>query len=112
MGKQVQFRTHGAQVARQLIGGLHLPHDLRLAEHLRVEARRHANQMAGRVLIPIAVDGALQFIHRHGAVRRQPLGEGGLALRLNGAVQLRAVAGGENGRLGHARHRLGHFHER
>ena len=50
VAQRVQHRAQAARLLRGLVGLLHLPEDLRLAEHHRVEARRHAEGVAHRRL--------------------------------------------------------------
>jgi hypothetical protein len=92
------------QGARGTLGGgdavrvLHLPQNLRLADDHRVEPRRHAKEMACRVLVCPGVQ------MRHDLLGRQPVEiaqkrghvSGGLAHVLAGHIELDAIAGGHH----------------
>ena len=79
------------------VGVLELPEDLRLAEHQRVESRRDREDMrdGAHVLVPVqaVVDARPELV-----VALQPVAELRLA-RLGRAVDLGAVAGGDDQRL-------------
>ena len=109
--QKVQVRAQCAEIARQLAGGLDLAHDLRLAEHLGVEAGGHTNQVAGGILVPVTVSGALDFIGGYGPIVGEPLRQGRFVGRVDDAIDFGAVAGREDGRFRHARDRTGNGHQ-
>ena len=86
-------------LARQLFGLLHLADDLRFAEDHGVQTRGDAEGVAGGLFLLKGVDVGLEFRERHALLVRN-VGEHraarGLGI-LHGAVELRAVAGGEHG---------------
>jgi hypothetical protein len=85
------------------LGGPHrlldLPEDLRLADHHRVEAARDAEGMPHRRLVPVRVQVAFELqpvaAWRARSTMRAP------ALAVGAAVDLGAVAGGHQHRIGH-----------
>ena len=97
----VEHGAHGAARLRQREGILHLPQDLRLADHQRVQARRHPEGVTHRLLAGMREEVGLDGPERDAAMRPQ-LAEGGrprLAGRLRHAVDLHPVAGGEDHEL-------------
>ena len=70
--QQIQFRPQGAEIARQFTGRFDLAHDLRLAEYLGIEPGGNPDQVARRILVPVAVGSALDLIERDGAVFGEP----------------------------------------
>jgi hypothetical protein len=65
-------RTGGLRGARRI---LHLPEDLRLAQHHRVQARGDAEGMAHGLFARQRVEVALQLVALHAVVLRQPVGD-------------------------------------
>ena len=83
-----------------------LPQDLRLAQHHAVQATGHAEGMAGGFLVFQAVGVGAQFVGRDAAALGQP-GEGMVQRGFIAcAVDLGAVAGGDDGRFRGACHAL------
>jgi hypothetical protein len=109
--EQVELGAEGPGRARHVVGGFDLPHDLRLAQHLRVETGCDADQMPCRLLVPVAVGHARQLAHAHLPGAGKPVGHRGFVCGLERKVELGAVAGGENGGFGHARNDSGRFLE-
>jgi hypothetical protein len=93
----VADRAGGPLDERQLVGALHLPLDLGLADDHRVEPRRHREEVPRRLAPAQGVEGAEQLGGAQLGLAREDR-EGG-ALRLHGIrrhqVELRTVAGGE-----------------
>ena len=69
VAQRVQDRPQRSRPLRQLVGLLHLAQDLRLADHHRVEAGRHAEGVAhrGLALEPVEVGFELAEARGHGA---------------------------------------------
>ncbi len=101
----VEDDTGAATLAGELIGSLHLRHDLRLADHHGVEARGDAEQVGDGAVARVAVEARLQLGVGDAGVARQG-GDAGVARRqrvVRVGVQLGAVAGAErDGLAGHA----------
>jgi hypothetical protein len=68
---RVEARAHRPRLRGRVVGALHLGEDLVLAEHERVEARRHAEQVRDGLRALVAVEDGLDL--REGLPRR--LGE-------------------------------------
>jgi hypothetical protein len=86
---------------REREGVLHLPQDLRLAHHQRVQAGGHPEGVAHRLLAGMREEVRLDVPERDTAMRSQ-LAEGGrprLAGRFRHAVNLHPVAGGKDHEL-------------
>jgi hypothetical protein len=86
----------------QLDGRTHLAEDLVLADHHRVEAGRHREQVAHRTVLVVHVQVLGQLMRRHAAVPREQLADGGDAgvESVHVGVYLHPVAGGDDERLG------------
>ena len=99
----IQRAAEGAGIARAGPGLLHLAEDLRFAQHHRIEASGHPEQVPHGVAIAMPVQIGMQVV---AAVRMdgQPFGQR-LAIVVGLCIQLGAVAGGEQDRLVHLRQR-------
>jgi hypothetical protein len=95
----VQHRAERAGGLGGARGLLHLAEDLRLAEHHGIQARGDTEGMAHRLLARQRVQVALQLVALQPVVLRHPVGHLGRRA-LCRDVQLGAVAGGEDRRLG------------
>ena len=86
----------------QLDGRTHLAEDLVLADHHRVEAGRHREQVAHRAVLVVHVQVLGQLVRRHAAVPREQLADRGDAgvEAVHLGVHLHPVAGGDDERLG------------
>ena len=80
-------------------GVLHLAEDLRLADDHRVKAAGNAEGVADGFRLVMGIDVGRQFVARHLVVMGQPVDHH--VGRLGGAVDLGAVAGGQDGHLAH-----------
>ena len=76
---------------------LHLPEYLRLAQHHRIQAARHAERMLHRLFARQRVEIGLDVLARHLMILRQPVD--GMVGICGVAIQLHAVAGGQDRRL-------------
>ncbi len=61
VGESVEEDPRRPVIDRHAVGFLHLPQDLRFAHDHGIEARRHAEQMADRLQIPVDVKASLQL---------------------------------------------------
>ncbi len=78
---------------------LHLAEDLRLAQHHRIQPRRDAEHVAHGFLLRMLVKIGLDLLRRQRVIFGQPVRR---TLRVFGrAIQLGAVAGGQNRRFAH-----------
>src|SRR5919108_637029 len=71
------FPAGRAVLGRQLDRRTHLAEDLVLADHHRVEAGRHREQVAHRAVLVVHVQVLGQLVRRHAAVPREQLADGG-----------------------------------
>ena len=101
----VQRRAHGAGVACGAHGVFHLPQDLRLAQHHRVQPAGDAKGVACGLVALQRVGMAAQQTGRNAAVVRQPVQRAIHVVAVADAVDFGAVAGGEQRCLGLARQR-------
>jgi hypothetical protein len=94
----VQHRARGARRLGQREGVLHLPEDLRLAQHHGVEARRDAEGVERGLVAGRSVEQRLQLPPRHAAVAPEPAERLGarLARDRGHSVDLDPVAGRED----------------
>ena len=81
-------------------GLLHLAEDLRLAQHHRIEPTGYAKGMAGSLPVFKDVCMVRELVAAHAAHLRQPVHRGHHHLGRRGAVELGAVARGDEGGLG------------
>ena len=71
----------------------HLAEDLALADHHRVQAGRHREQVAHRAVLVVHVQVLGQLVRRHAAVPREQLADGGDAARGTGPPRRRPPPG-------------------
>jgi len=105
----VQRGAQGAGGVGLAHGLLHLTQDLRLAQHHRIQPAGHAEGVARGMAAFVHIGVAQQLVVRHLAHLAQPVHGGlvqvsclacGADQATQGAVQLGAVAGGQQGHLG------------
>ncbi len=102
IGKQaIERGAAGARSLRQLVGAAHLPEDLSLAEHHRIEARRHAEQVAGHLVVLKREEHIFQIVGAHATAASQHLHKppAGLLTARGEHRDLSAVAGGDGDEL-------------
>ena len=90
----MQRRPHRLARLREREGVLHLPEDLRLADHHGIQARGHAERVADRVVLGMDIEDGLDGCRVHAALPAQMAERGGarLARHLGDAVDLDAIA--------------------
>jgi hypothetical protein len=112
-GLRADFLRHGEGVLEELaqlraeaahgFGGahrvLHLPQDLRLPQHHRIEPRGDAEGMPHRGFAIVVVEARCDFHARAARARLEPTAHG--AGVIDPAIDLGAVAGRDQHRLGH-----------
>ena len=92
-------RANGAGLARHGIGGLHLPENLRLAQHHRVQPRGHPHHVAHRGIVLEHVGTGAQLVEAEPVVLGQPDQHPVDGQHVLFEVQLAAVTGRQNRRL-------------
>ena len=88
-----------ARARGAVVGLLQLPQDLRLAHEHGVQAAGHAQNVLDRLIARMAIDERLQGVARAAVKRGEPVQRPLAARRRQIAIDLGAVAGGENRRL-------------
>ena len=103
----VQRRSQRAGFARDAHGFLHLPEDLRFAEHHRIEPAGDAEGMAHRIMVRVGVEVGFDRVRGNTAVIGQPVDR--RLRRVGLTVELGTVACGQDRRLVHvaAAHQIG-----
>ncbi len=101
----VQRAAQGAGLFGHAHGILHLPQDLRLAQHHGIQPAGDAESVAGRLVVVQRIGVAAQLLGGDAAAVRQPVHHGLQLQLLAGAIDFGAVAGRDDGRLGAARQR-------
>jgi hypothetical protein len=96
-----QRQAQGAGGMRMLVGALHLPEDLRLAEHHGVEAAGDTKGVQHRLVVVMSVQVGLEFVALDSVESAKPVQHALLTVAaLLPEVDLRPVAGGEDRGLG------------
>ena len=102
-----QERSGAVTLGGGLEGVLHLSEDLRLADHERIESRRHAEQVPRRRHVAVGEQVRQEGVARELVIlaeKRDDLFASALGVGA-GDVDLRAIAGGEDDRFGGGRSR-------
>ena len=91
--------AQGAGFGRGLVGCLHLSEDLRFAEDHRIQPAGNAEHVSDGVGILVGVKIGMEFFPQEAPLTCNPVDERFRVGAVDAAIEFRAVAGGQNGRL-------------
>ena len=95
----VEQLADGAGLLGGAVGLFDLPEDLRFAQHQGVEAAGDAQDVAHRLTVGVGIDVGRDLLCAEAVEVLEPLHHRRLVFALQPAIDLGAVAGGEDGRL-------------
>jgi len=94
-----QERSHGTGALRRSVSGFELPENLRLAQHHGIQSAGHPHHVAYGAVRLIDIHVPLELSAAEPMVGAEPVSNRRVSAGLQAQIQVRSIAGRENGSL-------------